>query len=101
MPVVGLLIDRKQPNRRFDISKPVVTIGRAQSNDVVIDDSTMSRQHATIKWEEDRFRVYDLGSSNGTFVGDQRVREPIALEDGATVRFGAVELAFKVVSLTA
>jgi pSer/pThr/pTyr-binding forkhead associated (FHA) protein len=97
MPVVGLLIDRQRTNRRFDVAKPVVTIGRAQTSDVVIDDATVSRQHATIKWEDNRFRVYDLGSSNGTFVGEQRVREPVDLADGALVRFGAVELVFKVV----
>jgi len=101
MPVVGLLIARQRPSQRFDVSKPVVTVGRAQSNDVAIDDGTISRQHATIKWEDERFRVYDLGSSNGTFVGDQRVRAPIELVDGAAVRFGAVEMVFKVVSLKA
>ena len=101
MPVVGLLIARQRPNQRFDVSKPVVTVGRAQTNDVMIDDGTISRQHATIKWEDGRFHVYDLGSSNGTFVGDQRVRAPIALEDGSAVRFGAVELVFKIVSLSA
>ena len=97
MPVVGLLIDRSRPGRRFDVSKRVITIGRGQTCDVVIDDGTVSRQHATIKWEDDRFRVYDLGSSNGTFVGERRVREPVVLEDGAAVRFGAVELVFKIV----
>jgi VWFA-related protein len=99
MPVVGLLIGRGPSGRRFDVSKAVTTIGRGQGNDVVIDDATVSRQHATIRWEQERFRVYDLGSSNGTFVDDQRVREPVVLWDGATVRFGAVELVFKLVSL--
>jgi pSer/pThr/pTyr-binding forkhead associated (FHA) protein len=100
MPVVGLLIDRRQTGRRYDVAKPVVTIGRAGSADVTIDDTTVSRQHATIKWEEDRFRLYDLGSSNGTFVGDLRVRAPVILEDGSEVRFGAVELVFKIVTLS-
>jgi VWFA-related protein len=101
MPAAGLLIDLKQPSRRYDVSKPVVTVGRAGTNDVVIDDGTISRQHATIKWEDDTFRVYDLGSSNGTFVGDQRVRAPVELVDGSNVRFGAVELAFRVIQLAA
>jgi pSer/pThr/pTyr-binding forkhead associated (FHA) protein len=99
MPVVGLLIDPKQPRRRYDVAKAVVTIGRAGTNDVVIEDGTISRQHATIKWEDGTFRVYDLGSSNGTFVGDQRVRAPVDLADGASVRFGAVELSFRIISL--
>jgi VWFA-related protein len=99
MSVVGLLVDRKHPERRFDIAKPTVTIGRTQSADVVIDHNTVSRQHATIKLEEGQFRLYDLGSTNGTFLGQQQVREPVTLEDGATVRFGEVECVFKIVSL--
>jgi hypothetical protein len=99
MPVVGLLIDPRQPNRRFDVSKPAVTIGRGGTNDVVIEDGTISRQHATIKWEDGVFRVYDLASSNGTFVGEQRVRAPVALQDGASVRFGGVELTFRIITL--
>lgn len=99
MAKMGLLIDRKHPDRRFDIGKPTVTIGRGQGCDVVLDDSTVSRQHATVKLERDQFRLYDLGSSNGTFVGGQRVRAPVTLEDGAVVRFGELECVFKIVSL--
>ena len=76
-----------------------MTIGRGQDSDVMIEHPTVSRQHAAIKLEGDQFRLYDLGSSNGTFVGEQRVREPVTLDDGDRVRFGAVEFVFKVVSL--
>ncbi|MBE9506540.1 MAG: FHA domain-containing protein [Chloroflexi bacterium] len=100
MSMVGWLIDRRHPDHRFDIAKPAVTIGRAQNCDVVVDHATVSRQHATIKLEEDQFRLYDLGSSNGTFVGEHRVREPVTLEDGATVHFGTMEYIFKIVSLS-
>jgi len=99
MSVVGLLIDRKHPERRFDIAKPTITIGRTQSCDIVIDHTTVSRQHAAIKLEKGQFRLYDMGSTNGTFLDEQRVREPATLEDGAMVRFGEVECIFKVVSL--
>ena len=99
MAMVALLIDHKNPSRRFDVSKPAVTIGRAQRCDVVVDHATVSRQHATIKLEDGQFRLYDLGSSNGTFVGEQQVRAPVTLEDGARVRFGAVDFVFKIVSL--
>lgn len=99
MSVVGMLIDRKNPQRRFDIAQPTVTIGRTRNCDVPIEHTTVSRQHAAIKLEEGRFRLYDLGSTNGTFLGEQRVREPVTLEDGATVRFGEVECIFKIVSL--
>ena len=100
MAVVGLLIDQENPGRRFDVAKLTIVVGRTQRCDVVIDHATVSRQHATIKLEGDQFRLYDLGSSNGTFVGEQRVREPVTLQDGSIVRFGAVPFIFKIVSLT-
>jgi VWFA-related protein len=97
--VMGILVDRKQSSKRYDIDKPTVTVGRAPGNTLVLDHATVSRQHATIKLEKDEFRLYDLGSANGTFVGDKRVREPVTLEDGAIVRFGEQEFTFKRVSL--
>lgn len=99
MSRVGLLIDRKRPDHRFDVAKPTVTIGRASTNDVTIDHNTVSRQHAAIKLEEDQFRLYDMGSTNGTFLGEQRVRAPVELKDGAIVRFGDTEFIFKIVAL--
>jgi len=96
--IVGSLIDLQHPERRFDIAKPTITIGRTRRCDVVIDHTTVSRQHATIRLEQGQFRLYDLGSTNGTFLGEQRVREPVVLEDGATVRFGEMEFIFKIVS---
>lgn len=97
--VIGFLVDRKQPSRRFDVDKPAVTIGRAAGNSIVIEHPTVSRQHATIKLEGADYRLYDLGSANGTFAADQRVREPVTLQDGMVVRFGEVEFVFKRMSL--
>jgi pSer/pThr/pTyr-binding forkhead associated (FHA) protein len=99
LKVIGILVDKKQSSRRFDIDQPAVTIGRAPGNTFIVDHPTVSRQHATIKIEGQDFRVYDLGSGNGTFVNDQRVHEPVVLQDGVTVRFGEVEFIFKRVSL--
>ncbi|MHB0877676.1 MAG: FHA domain-containing protein [Anaerolineae bacterium] len=97
--LLGLLINRKQPSNRYDVDKPTVSVGRAKGNVIVLDNPTVSRQHATIKLEGDKFVLYDLGSANGTFVGDERVREPVSLEDGMVVRFGELEFTFKLMSL--
>jgi hypothetical protein len=99
LKVLGMLVEKKDPAKHFDIDKPAVTIGRAPGNHLVVDHPTVSRQHATIKLEGEDYRVYDLGSANGTFVKDQRVRDPIVLQDGEIVRFGEVEFIFKRVSL--
>jgi len=96
--VLGMLVEKKDSAKRFDIDKPAVSIGRAPGNHLVVDHPTVSRQHATIKLEGEDYRLYDLGSANGTFVQDQRVRDPIILQDGMIVRFGEVEFIFKRVS---
>jgi len=101
MSQVGLLIDRDRPEQRLDVTLPVVTVGRSEQSDVTIDHNTVSRQHAVIKLEEQQFRLYDMGSTNGTFVGDTRVREPVDLEDGMTVKFGEKVFIFKIISLEA
>ncbi len=99
LKVLGRLVDKKESGRRFDIDKPTVTIGRAPGNSFVVEHATVSRQHAVIKREGEDLRLYDLGSANGTFVNDKRVREPVALQDGDTVRLGEAELLFKRVVL--
>lgn len=51
----------------------VVTIGRGDNNTVVINSLKISRNHAVIEWNMERFVIRDLKSSNGTFVNGQRV----------------------------
>jgi len=99
MPVVGLLIDRDYPNQRLDIAKPTLVVGRSQESDLVVDHNTVSRQHATIKLQGEQFYLYDMASTNGTFVNDEQIHEPTALVDGMTVRFGERAFIFKVISL--
>lgn len=90
----ALLIERRDPSKRHDL-KMETDIGRTQTNAVVIADATVSRQHARIRLQDDKFMLFDLGSANGTFVNGQRVEQPYALTDGDVVRFGEVETVFK------
>ena len=99
MKFLGLLVNRKQLSNRYDVDKPTVTVGRQRTNNIVIDDPTVSRQHATIKLEGEQFVLYDLGSANGTFVDGERVREPVPLHDGSIVKFGELEFSLKLMSL--
>lgn len=50
-----------------------IDCGRTPNNDVVIDDSTVSKLHAWFRLEGDHFVVYDAGSRNGTRVADKKV----------------------------
>jgi hypothetical protein len=92
--VLALLINRRQPQQRFDLTASN-DVGRATANNISLQDATVSRQHAKIKEEKGEFRVFDLGSANGTFVNDARVTDPVVLKDGDIVRFGEVEFLFK------
>ena len=81
-------------SREYPLDKHTVAIGSHPSNDVVLDDSTVSRRHATITRKPGRFELADLGSTNGTFVNRGRVRKPIALERGDEIEFGSARFAF-------
>ena len=60
--------------RIYAIEKPRVVIGRHDA-DVNVDDPEISRQHAAIEVAGEKITLVDLGSSNGTFVGEERIRE--------------------------
>ena len=60
------------------------------------DDITMSRIHATIVQEGSDYRIFDEGSTSGTFVNEQRVPDyGIQLIDRDEIRMGAVILRFR------
>ena len=66
----------------------VVTIGRDAGNDVVINDSKVSRHHTQIVSENGNFRIVDMNSTNGTFVNDRKINGETMLYPGETVRVG-------------
>ncbi len=58
----------------FQIEKPRVVIGRHDA-DINVDDPEVSRQHAALEISNERITLVDLGSTNGTFMGDEPVKE--------------------------
>jgi uncharacterized protein YkwD len=78
----------------YQLSKQIVTIGSHRSNDLVIDDSTVSRRHATITHKTGGFELLDLGSTNGTLVNGKRLRVPVALGRGDEIKFGSARYSF-------
>jgi len=69
------------------------TLGRALDNDIVVNHASVSRHHASIKARNGAFRLRDLGSQNGTYVGAERVTEA-SIADGDQVKLGDAAFTF-------
>jgi hypothetical protein len=78
----------------FTLGEPVVRLGRALSNDVILDDRRVSRRHAQLRWRAGTYHLSDMGSSGGTTVNGHPVRrgEEIPLEDGDVVSLAGLAL---------
>jgi NADPH-dependent 2,4-dienoyl-CoA reductase/sulfur reductase-like enzyme/pSer/pThr/pTyr-binding forkhead associated (FHA) protein len=79
-----------QPEETFLSQTKILTIGRQQGVQLLIDEATVSRRHAEISYANGQYILQDLGSSNGTFVNDLRL-EPVStyvLKPNDVVRFG-------------
>ncbi len=81
--------------QRFSVKTPVVNIGRADYNDVVLPDESVSTTHAKLQRREGVWILVDLDSTNGTFVDGDQIKGEAPLAPGATIRFGDVSLVFE------
>jgi pSer/pThr/pTyr-binding forkhead associated (FHA) protein len=81
--------------QRLVVKSPLANIGRADYNDLVIPDESVSTAHAKLQRREGIWILVDLDSTNGTFVDGDRVKGEAPLAPGATLRFGDVALVFE------
>jgi len=80
--------------RKYPLTKDQIRIGRDDDNDVVVDHLSVSLHHAEIARKGRFWVLFDLGSSNGTFVQGRRIREN-ALKRGFVVEIGQVKFRFE------
>src|SRR5881409_1318694 len=81
--------------QRLQVKTPVANIGRADYNDLVIPDPSVSTSHAKLQRREGVWVLVDLESTNGSFVDGERVKGDAPLAPGAMVRLGDVQLVFE------
>jgi hypothetical protein len=98
----GRLIARSGPHAgaAYLLGPSETTLGRGEDNDVVIDSGHVSRHHARVRWDGERYVVEDLGSKNGTLLNGRRIEAPEPLKPGDAIEISGISLAFEVVEET-
>ncbi|MBC7977494.1 MAG: sigma 54-dependent Fis family transcriptional regulator, partial [Myxococcales bacterium] len=80
--------------KEIEISKPRVTGGRSIISDLVVQDKAVSGTHFEVSARDDGYRLRDLNSRNGIYVGDLRIRE-VFLRPGTVFRIGHTNIQFQ------
>ena len=102
MERVPLLIPKNGPllGKRFELlDNQELMIGREDTCDIYIDDSKVSRNHATIRLHNASVWVKDSGSRNGVFVDGKRVVRPTALKENGTMMIEDYEFGLEIVEI--
>ena len=86
----------KWVNGRVTLDEGAHVLGRDPDAEIFLNSPGVSRRHALITISAGRAAIEDLGSKNGTFVGDQRVDGARSLGDGDIIGVGSVKLTLKV-----
>ena len=80
--------------QEHSLGNPVTRMGRAVENEIVILDKRSSREHAVIRREGRKLILEDQGSTNGTYLNEERLLNPVQLRDGDQVRVGDIVFTF-------
>lgn len=87
-----------RPLKTYPFAGEEMTIGRLPENDIVIDNLSVSRKHATVRSGANGFTVRDLGSRNGTLLNGAPVNEA-KLATGDCIAIGKYEILFQIPTL--
>jgi hypothetical protein len=108
-PRTGTIIDRpgvgvggrmymvkgSEVGRSWRLPQSDMKLGRDEKSGIVVTDGKASREHAKVQYRQGRFRILDMGSSNGTFVNDERIAGPTFLQDHDKIRIGDTVYEFR------
>lgn len=89
--------DAKRVQKLVFDSAGRLSVGRTGSNDLILDDVSVSKIHASLVSDDSGLSVADTGSTNGTFINDVRIAygKAVKLVEGDCVKFGSVEVLFE------
>lgn len=86
-------IEGTDRGKKLTLNKNLTKIGKRETNDMILVDKTVSRNHVEIEYTSDSFLLRDLGSTNGTFLNGSRVKEAY-LSPGDLIKIGNTTLEF-------
>ncbi len=94
-PTACVIVSKgRQKDQEFKITKYETTIGRSAENDIRLHDWFVSKKHAVIIRQGQKFFIKDLGSWRGLKIGDKQIKET-ELNDGDEIEFGTTSLLFR------
>jgi hypothetical protein len=93
-PRASLVLAGGSGRHVIPLESTMLTIGRGLNNDIILEDTRVSRHHAQLRYRSRRFWVADTGSTNGTFVNGEAIEER-ALNDGDVISLGGLEVVFR------
>ncbi|MFK7825600.1 MAG: diguanylate cyclase [Oligoflexales bacterium] len=79
---------------RYILSSNEMVIGRADDADITINETSVSRRHVRCSLKGTELQIFDLNSSNGTFINEARMKNKHILNDGDIVRLGKIILKY-------
>lgn len=91
MVLIKFLEDGEE--RNIPIDKDSLIIGRSNACDLSISSDTISRQHARLENRNNTYHIVDLGSRNGVYLNDNKVKES-EIKNGDIIKLGAFEFTF-------
>ncbi|GEM_PF-4794704 len=94
MPKIVVRLDQKTV-QELELSGGKITIGRSEDNTVKLEDDAVSRHHAEIIKEGERYLLSDLGSANGTYVGKMLIARNYELKQGDVIKIGPYTISFR------
>ena len=92
VPLVLVVSRVGEPTRQVPIGTEPLLVGRAGSSDVVLQSDEVSRSHCRLVPGDGGLTVIDLQSTNGTFLGGQRMTAPTVVPQGAEMKVGPYTL---------
>jgi pSer/pThr/pTyr-binding forkhead associated (FHA) protein len=94
-PTQAVVIDGPSAGLAVPLDQTPILIGRGTDAAIRLDDDYVSTRHARIGQSGETYYVEDLGSTNGTYIGSQRLTQATALQLGTRVRVGKTTIELK------